>query len=89
VERISTESKANPRKVRPFITEHEEISFVSDKGKIVAKGYLNGRYGAIPFPGNRKDHLGQVCRSQLNLSMKSLCIQLPQKAERSSPGLVK
>jgi hypothetical protein len=36
-ERISSELRANPGKVRPFVTEHEEIMFVSQKGKIVAK----------------------------------------------------
>lgn len=36
-ERITAELKANPEKVRPFLTEHEEISFVFRENKVVAK----------------------------------------------------
>jgi AAA15 family ATPase/GTPase len=36
-ERISAELKANPDKVRPFITNHEEILFLLRENKVVAK----------------------------------------------------
>lgn len=36
-ERITAELKANPDKVRPFITEHEEILFVFRDNRVVAK----------------------------------------------------
>jgi len=36
-ERISSELRANPDKVRPFRTEHEEILFVLRQNKVVAK----------------------------------------------------
>ena len=36
-ERITAELKANPEKIRPFLTAHEEILFVLRKNKVVAK----------------------------------------------------
>lgn len=36
-ERITAELKANPDKIRPFLTAHEEILFVLRKNKVVAK----------------------------------------------------
>lgn len=36
-ERISAELKANPERIRPFNTAHEEILFVLQKNKVVAK----------------------------------------------------
>lgn len=36
-ERITAELKANPDKIRPFLTAHEEILFVLQQNKVVAK----------------------------------------------------
>lgn len=36
-ERITAELKANPEKIRPFLTAHEEILFVLRQNKVVAK----------------------------------------------------